>query len=1089
MAEPRIVKGEGNLSSKIYLIGEAPGATEELKGKPFCGGAGWELDKILKAAGIERKECYIDNVMQERPKNNDFSIFYEDKAKTKPTRILQEGYNRISRLVLENRPNVVCALGNEALQALTGKKAITKWRGSILGCHGIKVIPTIHPAMVMRQYEFFPTTVFDMTRVKEESRTPDWPQAYADDFLTNPSFEKIMETLELLHKERYVCFDIETAQNQIVCLGFGWSKTNALCIPIFFGGNSWWTSEQELAIVKSIKRLFMNTSVNFIAQNAQYDMIYLADKWGVEVPNLWLDTMIAFHCVYPELPKGLDFLSSIYTHRPYHKDDAHNNPGPDGMWHYNCLDTVVTWEAAMAIHKELEEFGTLDFYNNYSHKLITPLIKMQRHGLKIDVDYRAKLDAKLEADIIRLQAKVDEAVGHPLNVNSPLQMKNFLYKELGLPEQTKRKTGSVTADEDALAKLAKQFPNPLFEIILEIRHIRKVLSTYVRATLDEDNRMRTSYVITGTTTGRLASRTSIYGTGCLLPEAQVLTPVGWERLDELGSATDVMQWSPNGEMQFVNANVVKFPFNGDMLEANSDFHRNVYTPEHRIPTAVAIGALGNIFNKEIFVKPAIVALKENTFYLPVSGNYNGSRAFPLIRVLVMAQADGSIECGSIRVSFKKQRKIDRFLMLIKEHGLRYTEQKCNRKDYRRFCICVEDSKPIVELLGKHKLFDSYVLLFDNQTLKEFVDELQYWDGHIRGSSFQYYTGVEQNACIAATVAHLCGYSASTRVVPSRTFAPMELQKVIPGKLMYTVAIKPRTFIQTGKGHVTKHPYTGEVYCVTTESGFFLTRYKDRICITGNTNLQNIDRSKEIRKLFVADTGTFFVNADLSQAEARVVAYIAKEERLKAVFAEGGDIHKRNASIIFTKPVEKVTGDERQLAKTLVHAANYGIGVRKFAQTIGTDENHAHQLLNLYHANYPRIKRWHAEVEEELRRSRTLTTPLGRKRMFFGRWGEDLVREAVAYVPQSTVGDVLNYGIVRCANSMPQGWTMVMQNHDAILMQVPNSTDLMHVVRFIKHYFEFPIIINDEYLTIPVDIKVGKSWGWMHKVGAPHAKKM
>jgi len=498
-------------------------------------------------------------------------------------------------------------------------------------------------------------------------------------------------------------------------------------------------------------------------------MIYLQDKWGVGVPSLWMDTMIAFHCVYPELPKGLDFLCSIFTHRPYYKDMPYENKGPDNLWYYNSLDTTVTWECAMAIHKELEEFETLTFYQENSHKLIEPLIKMQRRGVKIDVAYREKLDKELEAKSIELQAKVDAAVGHPLNVNSPLQMKTFLYKELGLPEQTKRKTGNVTADEDAIAKLSKQFPNPLFDIILEIRHIRKVLSTYVRAPLDEDGRLRTSYVITGTETGRLASRGSVYGTG--------------------------------------------------------------------------------------------------------------------------------------------------------------------------------------------------------------------------------------------------------------------------------------------------------------------------------TNLQNIDRDVSIRRMFIADTGFKFINADLSQAEARVVAFLAREDRLKAVFAEGGDIHRRNASIIFHKPPDTISTNERYLAKTLVHAANYGIGVRKFAETIGGTEDRARQLLNLYHANFPRIKMWHMEVEEQLRRSRVMETPFGRKRMFFGRWGPELTREAIAYVPQSTVGDALNLGIIRCQNAMPQDWEMIMQNHDAVLMQVPLDADPQHIERFIKHYFEFPIEVNGEMLTIPVDIKWGLNWGELRKLEVPLAQAM
>jgi DNA polymerase-1 len=212
-----------------------------------------------------------------------------------------------------------------------------------------------------------------------------------------------------------------------------------------------------------------------------------------------------------------------------------------------------------------------------------------------------------------------------------------------------------------------------------------------------------------------------------------------------------------------------------------------------------------------------------------------------------------------------------------------------------------------------------------------------------------------------------------------------------------------------------------------------------------------------------------------------VAFLAREERLKKVFSSGGDIHRRNASVIFKKAEASITGEERQLAKTLVHAANYGIGARKFAQIIGRGEEEARRLLNLYYVNYPSIKRWHIEVESELRRSRTLTTPMGRKRTFFERWGPDLIREAIAFVPQSVVSDIMNYGIIRCSKSMPREWELLMQNHDAVLFQVPSDTVPIHILKFIGHYFTIPIPFPEGEMVIPIEVKVGPNWGDLHKL--------
>ena len=472
------VHGEGNYDSKIWLIGEAPGQQEERLGRPFIGGAGRILDGMLQESGIKRGECYIDNIIQERPPKNDFGVYYRDKGRKNPTDYLLRRHSEVKELVKTYRPNVVVALGNEALYALTGKMHITKWRGSILWLDGIKVIPTIHPAMIMRQYEFRPTSIFDFNKIKKESATPKFPDSYRDNFIINPTYKQVMDTLGFLAGEKFVAFDIETAQNQIVCIGFGWSKQDSICIPIFFGGSSWWPIEEELAIVRGVRELLANPNVGFIAQNAQFDMVYLADKWGVEVTNLWMDTMIAMHCVYPELRKGLDFLCSIFTTRPYYKDMPHEHGGPDKLWHYNCLDTVVTYECAMEIRKELYEFKTFDFYMQHSHRLIKPLIKMQRRGIRIDLKKREKIDASLSIEADSMQQRLTDAVGHELNPNSPKQMKEFLYDELKLPPQRNRKTGNLAADVDALEALAKRFPNPVFNLILDIRKVKKILKQY-----------------------------------------------------------------------------------------------------------------------------------------------------------------------------------------------------------------------------------------------------------------------------------------------------------------------------------------------------------------------------------------------------------------------------------------------------------------------------------------------------------------------------------------------------------------------------------------------------------------------------------
>ena len=160
-----IVKGVGPLNAKIMFVGEAPGREEEISGVPFVGGAGKILNQFLSQAMITRSECYLTNVMLDRPINNDFGQFYEDKGRKVPSKFLLEGIQRLKGEIEKINPNVVVAVGGEALKALAGLKSVTKYRGSILFSTLVpqqKIIPIIHPAATMRNWDFAPLTLVDL---------------------------------------------------------------------------------------------------------------------------------------------------------------------------------------------------------------------------------------------------------------------------------------------------------------------------------------------------------------------------------------------------------------------------------------------------------------------------------------------------------------------------------------------------------------------------------------------------------------------------------------------------------------------------------------------------------------------------------------------------------------------------------------------------------------------------------------------------------------------------------------------------------------------------------------------------------------
>jgi len=136
-----IVFGEGNEDARLMLIGEAPGHEEDLQGRPFVGAAGHLLDNMLKAINLSRREVYIANIVKCRPPQN-----------RKPERDEIEACKPFLLKQIDIiKPSIICTLGSIATQTLLETKTpITKLRGHIYDFSGIKLIPTFHPAYLLR---------------------------------------------------------------------------------------------------------------------------------------------------------------------------------------------------------------------------------------------------------------------------------------------------------------------------------------------------------------------------------------------------------------------------------------------------------------------------------------------------------------------------------------------------------------------------------------------------------------------------------------------------------------------------------------------------------------------------------------------------------------------------------------------------------------------------------------------------------------------------------------------------------------------------------------------------------------------------
>ena len=136
-----IVFGTGEKQAKLMLIGEGPGADEDVQGIPFVGKAGQLMNKAFEGLGIKREEVYIANIVKCRPPNN------RDPEKDEIVACLDYLRNQVMLV----KPKIVVLLGRIALQNVLGEEyGITASRGKIIEKKGIKYIPTWHPAALLR---------------------------------------------------------------------------------------------------------------------------------------------------------------------------------------------------------------------------------------------------------------------------------------------------------------------------------------------------------------------------------------------------------------------------------------------------------------------------------------------------------------------------------------------------------------------------------------------------------------------------------------------------------------------------------------------------------------------------------------------------------------------------------------------------------------------------------------------------------------------------------------------------------------------------------------------------------------------------
>lgn len=344
----------------IVLVGEAFGAEEARFGRPFVGTSGIELIRMLGESGLItftiadrdyisryysnqdpaivaaiwglHPEIHCTNVFNIHPPGNDLELLCGPKATALPgypalmkSKFVRAEFkpelDRLAQEITNADPDLIICLGNTPLWAFSGITGITKLRGttllSKLTVLDYKLLPTYHPAYILRQWQARPIVIVDFMKAARESAYPEIRRPHRDIWI-EPALADIEEFISrYIPRGCLLSVDIETVGDRITCIGFAPGPDLAIVIPFDDErkpSRSYWDSAtDERRCWGLIRGVLLDPGVKKLFQNGLYDIAFLWRSMKIKVIGAEHDTMLLHHALNPEMLKGLGFLGSIYS--------------------------------------------------------------------------------------------------------------------------------------------------------------------------------------------------------------------------------------------------------------------------------------------------------------------------------------------------------------------------------------------------------------------------------------------------------------------------------------------------------------------------------------------------------------------------------------------------------------------------------------------------------------------------------------------------------------------------------------------------------------------------------------------------------
>lgn len=526
----------GTNPTGLAFVGEAPASNEIRQGEPFVGPSGKLLNAVLQHHGVDR-----DNVLL----TNACSCHYPDSLKNLPPEAIDACRPRLLQELQEANVDTVVTMGNSAsvplLPSEETKKGITKLRAGppkkVTMDNGlaIEVVPTFHPAYCLRSQGMFPLMLGDISKALHKERPILWYEPSVVVIDDKDEANDQLKKIKFLNTGEGVVVDTESGRDKDTSFGrddgpYG----SVLCVgigPTNVADNDTVYVFTDHALSNISNRSLLVELLNecgIIAQNGKYDIGVLMNYLKVDEPfPLVFDTMLASYCLYEVGGiHGLKYMGQEVLGTPEWEQEIKPYlstkeakvigyaaiPG-DVLYKYNAFDVHATRLLRGYFSNLIEEQGLNRLLNWLTHRVSGMLTKVESRGMGFDLEESKRTQTILNDQIAELEQKfpifdyttkkgTDEI---RLNPNSWMQVKQYL-------EQNGVETDSTDEDHIKMLLELRRVPDDIKEflrLLLGARGITKEKGTYVdglQNKLTSNGRIHSTYLIHGTTTGRLSSR-------------------------------------------------------------------------------------------------------------------------------------------------------------------------------------------------------------------------------------------------------------------------------------------------------------------------------------------------------------------------------------------------------------------------------------------------------------------------------------------------------------------------------------------------------------------------------------------------------